>query len=73
MASISLLGALRIFWQALQSDFEVLGWASLITAIFFVGGSILTVLGISGIYLGRIFNEVKKRPLYVIEEVYNLK
>jgi polyisoprenyl-phosphate glycosyltransferase len=73
MASISIISALMIFWGALHSDFEVLGWASLITAIFFVGGSILTVLGISGIYLGRVFNEVKKRPLYVIEEVYNLK
>ena len=73
MASISSISALMIFWRALHSDFEVLGWASLITAIFFVGGSILTVLGISGIYLGRVFNEVKKRPLYVIEEVYNLK
>jgi dolichol-phosphate mannosyltransferase len=50
-----------------------MGWASLMTAIFFVGGSILTVLGILGIYLGKVFDEVKKRPLYVIDEVYNLK
>jgi|688.fasta_scaffold30968_2 glycosyltransferase involved in cell wall biosynthesis len=73
MASISVIGALRIFWGVLYSDFEVMGWASLMTAIFFVGGSILTVLGILGIYLGKVFDEVKKRPLYVIDEVYNLK
>ena len=73
MASISVVGALRIFWGVLHSDFEVMGWASLMTAIFFVGGSILTVLGILGIYLGKVFDEVKKRPLYVIDEFYNLK
>jgi dolichol-phosphate mannosyltransferase len=51
--------------------FEVVGWASVIASIYFVGGIVLTVLGILGIYIGKIFNEVKRRPLYVVKEVIN--
>jgi dolichol-phosphate mannosyltransferase len=43
----------------------------LIIAITFSTGSILLMLGISGLYLGRIFEEVKRRPIFVIEEELN--
>jgi glycosyltransferase involved in cell wall biosynthesis len=56
-----------IFWQASQSDTVVLGWPSIMASIFFVGGAVLTVLGILGIYLDKVFSEVKRRPLYIIE------
>ena len=45
------------------------GYTSLIVAISFMGGLELTVLGILGEYLGAVFDEVKRRPLYVIDEV----
>jgi glycosyltransferase involved in cell wall biosynthesis len=45
------------------------GYTSLIVAISFVGGLELTVLGILGEYLGAVFDEVKQRPLYIIDEV----
>jgi len=45
------------------------GYTSLIVAISFVGGLELTVLGILGEYLGAVFDEVKRRPLYVIDEI----
>ena len=57
---------------ALTKGFEVLGWASLIAAIFFNTGILLIVLGILGIYIGRIYNETKSRPLYAISEQINL-
>jgi dolichol-phosphate mannosyltransferase len=60
-----------ILWGAVNSNFEVLGWPSLIASIFLIGGVILVVLGIIGIYIGSIFSEVKKRPLYIISDEIN--
>jgi glycosyltransferase involved in cell wall biosynthesis len=68
MATSAILIGLGIFWKAWKYEFAVLGWASLMTTILFVGGSTLIVLGILGVYLGRVFSEVKKRPLYVVSK-----
>ena len=44
------------------------GWASLFVAVLFMAGVQLVSLGIIGEYLGRIYTEVKRRPLYVVQE-----
>ena len=44
------------------------GWTSLLVSVWFIGGSILTALGIIGEYVGKIYKEVKRRPRYFIEE-----
>lgn len=59
--------ALWAVYLALSTDAAVDGWASLIVAIIFFGGVQLTCLGIVGEYVGRIYEEVKGRPLYVTQ------
>ncbi len=47
------------------------GWATIMVALLFLGGVQLICTGIMGEYIGRMFNELKQRPLYVIEETLN--
>ena len=47
----------------------VQGWASLMLSIWLVGGFVLTSLGVMGTYIGKIYTEVKQRPLYHIQEI----
>ncbi len=46
----------------------VTGWTSLIVSIYFLSGTLIFALGVLGVYLGKVFDEVKKRPLYVIRQ-----
>lgn len=55
-----------IFARALVDRSVVSGWSSLIVSLYFLGGIIIGNLGIIGIYLGKCFDEVKARPLYII-------
>ena len=59
---------LRYFFQGTP----VAGWTSLIASIYFLGGLGFVALGIVGLYIGRIFEETKRRPLYVIKESINV-
>jgi glycosyltransferase involved in cell wall biosynthesis len=52
---------------------NVPGFTSIVMAVVFLGGVQLICLGIVGEYIGRIFNEIKQRPMYVIEEICELK
>lgn len=47
------------------------GWTSTIASIYLMGGLLLCAIGILGIYVGNIFNEVKNRPLYIVAECLN--
>ena len=50
------------------SDDVITGWTSLIVSLYFLGGMILLALGIVGEYIGKVFVESKKRPLYMVEK-----
>ncbi len=50
-------------------DIPVGGWTSLMVSLYFLTGIILSFLGITGLYVGKIFDETKKRPLYIIAEL----
>jgi dolichol-phosphate mannosyltransferase len=71
LSTISILVATWIIYAAITWGYSVTGWTSLIFSIFFFSGVILVFLGIIGIYLGRVFQEVKRRPLYVVSERLN--
>ena len=57
-----------LYILALSTFYEVpiMGWSSLIVSLYFIGGIIISILGIIGIYLGKTFDESKKRPLYIV-------
>ena len=55
--------------HALIAGTAVPGWSSLILSIWIVGGFVLISLGITGMYIGKIYTEVKHRPLYNIQEI----
>lgn len=44
----------------------IMGWSSLVISLYFIGGIIIAILGVIGIYLGKTFDESKKRPLYIV-------
>jgi dolichol-phosphate mannosyltransferase len=71
LSTISILVATWIIYAAITWGYSVTGWTSLIFSIFFFSGVILVFLGIIGIYLGRVFQEVKRRPLYVVSDRLN--
>ena len=66
LAAFLLMGT--ILYLRLFTDRAILGWASLMTSTLFLGGVILVTIGIIGEYTGRIYDEVKRRPLYVVAE-----
>ena len=48
------------------------GWTSLLVSLWFIGGIVTTSIGVTGLYVGKIYIEVKHRPRYFIEQRLNL-
>lgn len=66
-SAFSVVGYCLYVMYAFIVKTEISGWASLIMTIVFFGGLQLIILGIIGIYLGKIFKQVKERPNYIIK------
>ncbi len=64
---ITILAAIAVLLLKFVFDHTIQGWASLMLTILFIGGVQLFVVGVLGEYIGRIYEEVKKRPLYIIQ------
>lgn len=69
MAFASFIYALYLFFRYFFLDEPVQGWTSVMVSIFFIGGLLFFQLGIIGLYLGKIFNEAKNRPIYLIKDI----
>lgn len=67
-SGVAFIYLLSVFIQKALGK-TVQGWATIMVALLFLGGVQLICLGILGEYIGRIFGEIKPRPMYVIEEM----
>lgn len=69
LISVTSLGAAAYYlWKGLFHHFTVPGWLSVVVSIWFLSGVTILVLGMVGLYLGKVFEQVKGRPLYIISE-----
>ena len=64
-------GIYAIYQKIYHPETTVQGWATVVVAIFFLGGIQLIVLGIIGEYIGRIYTEAQNRPSYIIRQKIN--
>ena len=65
---LAFISAFVIILKYLEGKITVLGYASLIVSIVFFSGLIMMTLGIIGLYIGKIFESVKNRPLYLVDK-----
>jgi dolichol-phosphate mannosyltransferase len=68
MAISSFLAGILVIFIKLFTEYPIEGWSSIMLSIFFVGGVQLCIIGIMGEYIGRIYTEVRGRPLYIVKE-----
>jgi len=69
MALTSFLVALYNVIRYMLGEVEVTGWTTLVISIWFLSGLIVFILGILGLYLGKVFDQVKGRPKYIVMDV----
>ncbi len=69
-SSLAVLYSLYAIIHKLTGGYTVTGWTSMAVVVTFLGGMQLVVLGILGEYIGRVHEEVKGRPLYIIKELH---
>lgn len=68
VATLAILYGIWIILSTCIFGISTPGWATIVTAISFFGGLQLFALGVVGEYIGRVFDEVKSRPHYIIDE-----
>lgn len=71
ISALSFLFAIYTIIRAMRGEIEVLGYASLIVSVWLLSGIIIMFIGIVGLYVGKSFEGIKNRPIYVISEKIN--
>jgi glycosyltransferase involved in cell wall biosynthesis len=72
VAALSTVYGVYITVRTLIFGIDVPGWATLTIAVTFLGGVQIFSIGVLGEYIGRIFSEVKQRPVYLVGRYFNL-
>ncbi len=67
----AILAGIVVFIRALRHEISVTGWASLIISVWMACGVLITIMGIIGLYVGRIFDETKHRPAFIVRDTVN--
>ncbi len=67
------MGLLILYWRVFVPNSPLTGFTTILVAVFFLGAVQLVCIGILGEYIGRIYEEVKGRPLYTISEIVGLQ
>ncbi|GAA0418210.1 glycosyltransferase family 2 protein [Virgibacillus salarius] len=73
ISSVSFIYGMYLFGRYFFLAEPVQGWTSVMVSIYFIGGLIFFNFGILGLYIGKVFNETKDRPLYLIRETTDSK
>ncbi|GGJ57917.1 dolichol-phosphate mannosyltransferase [Anoxybacillus voinovskiensis] len=68
LSVVSAIWMIVVLYLKLFTHSTVTGWSSLVMAVLFFNGVVLIMLGVIGEYIGRIYDEVKQRPLYILKE-----
>jgi len=71
ISGVAFLFAIYFFIRVLSGDYMISGWPSLIVSVWFLSGIIIMMLGIVGLYVGKTFDETKKKSHYIIRERVN--
>ncbi len=69
---LSFLAGILFLFKYFMGQIKVLGFTSLLLSIWFLSGIIIFILGVVGLYIGKTFDRVKDRPLYIIKDKLNL-
>ncbi|MBJ2174577.1 glycosyltransferase family 2 protein [Aureibaculum sp. A20] len=72
MSFVTTLMAVFYLFKYFSKSITEIGYTSIILSIWFLSGVIITILGIVGIYVGKTFEKVKERPLFIVKDQINL-
>lgn len=73
LSLVSVVWMIVVLYLKLFTHSTVTGWSSLVMAVLFFNGVVLMMLGVMGEYIGRIYDEVKHRPLYILKESWGIR
>lgn len=68
-----LMAVLLVVSKLIDPSVSIRGWTSLVVIVLFFGGVQMFSVGVLGVYVGKIYREVKRRPLYVVEKTMNIE
>jgi len=68
VAFISGVYALFLIYNGVINQVDVYGWSSVMVSMWFIGGVLMSIIGVVGLYVGKTFDEVKSRPVFILDK-----